>query len=153
MKFNTGKHKVLHLGETAPCNSKRWGFNHLESGYAEKHLWVLVDQKFEHKPATCPSGKGGQQHPRLRYAEHSQQVGEGDSSPFLSTGGARVECWVQFWAPQCKKDMGILERQRATKMIKKLEHLTYEEWLRKLGLFSLERRGGCREIVSMDINT
>jgi len=35
--------------------------------------------------------------------------------------------------------MDILER-RATKMIKELEHLSYEESLRELGLFSLEKK-------------
>lgn len=41
--------------------------------------------------------------------------------------------------PQYKRDMGILDRVQcsATKMVK---HLSYEEWLRELGLFSVKKR-------------
>ncbi|KAJ7408461.1 hypothetical protein BTVI_59458 [Pitangus sulphuratus] len=50
---------------------------------------------------------------------------------------------VQFWAPQYKKDIKLLEsmaQRRAMRMVKGLEGKLYEEQLRSFVLFNLERR-------------
>lgn len=49
---------------------------------------------------------------------------------------------IQMWDLQYRRDIDLLERvqRRAAEMIRGMEHLSCEDRLRELGLFSLEER-------------
>ncbi|KAK4829773.1 hypothetical protein QYF61_006572 [Mycteria americana] len=141
MKFNKEKCKVVHLGSHNPRHQYMLGATLLESSFAEKDLGILVDAKLTMNQQCAlaeTKANGILGFMRQNIASRLREV-------ILLLYSALVRphlgCWVQFWAPQYKRDMDILERvqQRATKTTRGLDHLTYEERLRELGLEGVKR--------------
>ena len=154
LKFHPDKCHVLTLGKywnIVHAHPYSLGGNQLEHVFVEKDLGVLIDLE-------------------LSFAEHiSKQVKKANSilgvirrgfeelSPrtfyILYTTFVRphLEYAQSVWSPRLRKYVNLIEgvKRRATRMVRRLRNLTYEQRLRKLDLPSLEFRRHFGDMVQI----
>jgi len=125
MKFNKGKCRVLHLGRNNPRHQYRLGLTCWEKLCGEG-LGVLGDDRVTMSQQRALGAKKANR--ILGCIKRS--VGSRAREVLLPLCSAllrpHLQCWVQCWAPQFKKNEELLERvqHRAMRMRRGWEHLS-----------------------------
>ena len=144
MKFNKSKCRVLPLGWGNPGYTYKLGDETLESSAPERDLGVWVDGQLNRSQQCALAARRASHVLGCIKPSIASRSREGIVPPYTARVQPHLEYCMRLWAPQCKKDIKLLEcvQRRATKVVKGLEGNTYEEQLRSLVRLGEEKAEG-----------
>uniref|UniRef100_K7GG65 Reverse transcriptase domain-containing protein n=1 Tax=Pelodiscus sinensis TaxID=13735 RepID=K7GG65_PELSI len=142
MNFNVDKCKLMHNGKNNPNYTYSMMGANLAMTNQERDLGVIVDSSLKTSTQCAAAVKKANR----MLGNIKKGIENKTQNILLSLYKTMVrphpEYCVQLWSPHLKKDILALEsvQKRATKMIRGLERVPYKKRLKRLGLFSLEKR-------------
>lgn len=150
MRASKARFRVLNLGQGCPQYQYKLEAEGTESRPAEKKLRLLVDENLDMSwQSVFATQKEKHILGYIQSSVTSREVRGRDSAPLLCSGKTPPAVLHPAMMSQHRKDMGLLEQvqRRDKKMIRRTEHLCYEERLGELGLFILKKRRLQRKLI------
>ena len=151
MMFNVQKCKVMHFGRGNPCNDYKMNNIPLEKVKVERDLGVLISDDLK-VSSQCAQA----------YAKANRMLGlvkraiinkepEIMVRLYKTLVRPHVEYCTAVWSPHYQKDKELIEKiqHRFTKMIPKVKHLSYEDRIRVLRLWTLEERRNRADLIQV----
>ena len=142
VKFNISKCKALNLGHKNLNFQYELNGQWIESVSSEKDLGVIISNNLKSSEQCLAAKNKSMKILGMINRQISFKSPEVILKLYKSYVRPHLEYCSQFWSPYLQKDIDLLEnvQRRATKMIPAIRKLSYENRLKHLNLFSLERR-------------
>ena len=142
MDFNSKKCKTLHLGYSNKEFNYDMNGEWLQSVDQEKDLGVIISSNLKVADQCLEARNRANKMLAIINRNVVYKSKEVICKLYNSYVRPLLEYCAQVWAPYLRKDIIMLEgvQRRATKMISGFEGKRYEERLKELGMYSVERR-------------
>ena len=142
MRFNVNKCGVMHIGKRNLEYQYQMSDGWVKSIDEERDLGVVISKDLKFSRQCLMAKNKANSMLGIINRGVSYKASEVISKLYRSYVRPHLEYCIQFWKPINVKDADMLEgvQRRATKMIPSLRNLSYEERLKRLGMFSLRRR-------------
>jgi len=142
MLFNTDKCKVLHFGFNNPHIDYSMDGVKLQLVKEEKDLGVTVSADIKWEKQCIEAVKKANKMLGLIKKNFQDKSKETIMPLYKSLVRPHLEYCCQVWSQYLSKDINLIEgvQRKATKLIKDIKHLSYDERLENLGLSRLTTR-------------
>ena len=140
MEFNINKCKVMHLGKGNRKYEYYMNGQELEVVQEEKDLGILVSDNLKSSGQCLVAYKKANQ----ALGMIKRTITYKHQTILLDLYKTLVRPYLEYctpaWSPHYRKDIQLLEKvqHRFTRMISNVKHLSYDERLKVLGLWTLE---------------